>query len=90
MTALYDHCLCIIFGVMVCLLCLCPVKALRAVELAQSISWQDGIESDLNDVLLLLGLVLQMVVVSVNCSLGFFVSFLVVVLCFASSSQVIG
>jgi len=49
------------------------VQGPAAVEKAHSGFWPDGIKGDLNQALVLLGLVLLMLVVFINCCLGFFV-----------------
>ena len=43
----------------------------QAVVQTQSISWQDVVKGDLNHALISLGLVLHMLVVFINCCLGF-------------------
>jgi len=51
----------------------CPVWAQAAVELLRSISWSDGVKDELNQALVSLGLLLLILVVFVNCCLGFHV-----------------
>ena len=61
-----------------------------AVEKAHSGFWPDGIKGDLNQALVLLGLVSLMLVVFINCCLGFLCCHLVVVTLFAATSEVTG
>jgi len=64
-----------------------PMQAPRAVEQARSTSWLDGAKGDLNEALVLLGLVLLTLVVFIGvlCCRLFLLMF-----GFASTGQVIG
>jgi len=60
-------------------------------ESAWSFSWPDGVKGELNQALVSLDLVLHILVVFIDCCLGFLCCHLVVVMFgFASTSQVIG